>query len=48
VVIRDVLNDKHDLAGYAENLFKEVQLNYNLEKMLNGLRGIYEENSFLS
>ena len=41
-VIRDVLNDRYDLKGYAENLYKEVRLNYNLEKMLNGLRAIYE------
>ena len=40
-VIKDVLENKYDLPAYAENLFNEVQANYNLEKMLSGLREIY-------
>jgi glycosyltransferase involved in cell wall biosynthesis len=40
-VINNVLNDEYDLHKYAENLYREVQLNYNLDKMLRGLRDIY-------
>jgi glycosyltransferase involved in cell wall biosynthesis len=40
-VIMDVLENKYDLTPYAENLFKEVQANYNLQKMLSGLKEIY-------
>ncbi|UCH97752.1 MAG: glycosyltransferase family 4 protein, partial [Candidatus Aminicenantes bacterium] len=40
-VIKGVLENKYDLAAYAENLFKEVQVNYNLEKMLSGLKELY-------
>ncbi|MCP5104736.1 MAG: glycosyltransferase family 4 protein [bacterium] len=41
-VIKDVLERKFDLNAYSENLFKEVQANYSLEKMLSGLREIYQ------
>jgi glycosyltransferase involved in cell wall biosynthesis len=40
-VIKDVLEKKYDLPAYAENLFKEVQSNYNLQKMLSGLKELY-------
>lgn len=40
-VILDVLDNKHDLAAYAENLYQEIKANYNLEKMLSGIRKIY-------
>lgn len=40
-VIKDVLENKYDLPVYAENLFKEVQANYNLQKMLSGLKEVY-------
>jgi glycosyltransferase involved in cell wall biosynthesis len=40
-VIKDVLENKYDLTQYTENLFKEVQANYNLQKMLSGLKEIY-------
>ncbi|MGD2087082.1 MAG: glycosyltransferase family 4 protein [Candidatus Aminicenantes bacterium] len=40
-VIMDVLENKYDLPAYAENLFKEVQANYNLQKMLSGLKEVY-------
>ena len=43
-VIKDVIDNKYDLAACSENLYKEIQMNYNLEKMLSGLREIY--NSF--
>jgi glycosyltransferase involved in cell wall biosynthesis len=40
-VIKDVLENKYDLPAYAGNLYKEVQANYNLGKMLTGLKEIY-------
>lgn len=40
-VIMDILNKKHELATYSENLYREVQANYSLEKMLNGLNELY-------
>ena len=40
-LILEVLENKYDLPSFAENLFREVQGNYNLEKMLSGLREIY-------
>ena len=40
-VIKDVLENKYDLPTYAGNLYKEVQDNYNLGKMLFGLKEIY-------
>lgn len=41
-VTREVLENKYDLASYSENLYHEVLTDYNLEKMLAGLRKIYE------
>ena len=40
-VIQDVLEKKYDLDSYSENLYQEIHKNYNLEKMLTGLRDIY-------
>jgi len=40
-VIKDVLENKYDLTAYAENMYNEIQANYNLEKMLSGLKEIY-------
>jgi glycosyltransferase involved in cell wall biosynthesis len=40
-VLQDVLANKYDLAAYGENLYREVQVNYHLEKMLSGLKRIY-------
>lgn len=40
-VIMDVLQNKYDLAAFAENLYREIQTDYSLEKMLSGLREIY-------
>jgi glycosyltransferase involved in cell wall biosynthesis len=40
-VIQDVLENKYDLDVYSENLYNEIHKNYNLEKMLTGLRHIY-------
>ncbi|NIM14907.1 MAG: glycosyltransferase [Candidatus Aminicenantes bacterium] len=40
-IIMEVLQNKYDLAAFAENLYKEIQTNYSLEKMLSGLREIY-------
>jgi glycosyltransferase involved in cell wall biosynthesis len=40
-VIAEVLRDQHDLAGYAQNMYREVRTNYSLEKMLSGLKDIY-------
>jgi glycosyltransferase involved in cell wall biosynthesis len=40
-VIKNVLDQKYHLNACAENLYKEIQENYNLEKMLSGLREIY-------
>ena len=45
-VIQDVLDNKYDLDVYSENLYKEIQMNYNLEKMLTGLRDIYNSYHF--
>ena len=39
--IINVLNGKHELPGYAESMYREVRENYSLEKMLSGLREIY-------
>jgi glycosyltransferase involved in cell wall biosynthesis len=41
--ISDVLfhREKYDLAAYTENLYNEIQANYNLDKVLSGLRNIY-------
>lgn len=41
-VIRDVLDNKYDLDSYSENLYNGVLADYNLEKMLAGLRKVYE------
>lgn len=41
-VIREVLDNKYDLDSYSENLYNEVLADYNLEKMLVGLRKVYE------
>ncbi|HLP60272.1 MAG TPA: glycosyltransferase family 4 protein [Candidatus Deferrimicrobium sp.] len=41
-VIREVLENKYNLSAYSENLYNEVLADYNLEKMLTGLRQIYE------
>ena len=41
-VIREVLDNKYDLASYSENLYNEVLADYSLEKMLAGLRKVYE------
>jgi glycosyltransferase involved in cell wall biosynthesis len=40
-VFMEVLENKYDLTAYAENMYNEIQANYNLEKMLSGLRKIY-------
>jgi glycosyltransferase involved in cell wall biosynthesis len=40
-VIMDVLQNKYDLAGFAKNLYQEIQTNYSLDTMLSGLREIY-------
>ncbi|MCP5048645.1 MAG: glycosyltransferase family 4 protein [bacterium] len=40
-VLLDVLGEKYDLKKYAENLYREVQENYSLEKMLAGLEKTY-------
>jgi glycosyltransferase involved in cell wall biosynthesis len=40
--LRDIIEGKYDLNRYAQDLFKEVETNYNLEKMINGLRKIYK------
>ncbi len=40
-VIKDVLHYKYDLNTCAENLYKEIHENYNLDKMLSGLKEIY-------
>jgi glycosyltransferase involved in cell wall biosynthesis len=40
-VILEVLQNKYDLAGFAGNLYREIQTHYSLEKMLSGLREIY-------
>ncbi|MCK5056464.1 MAG: glycosyltransferase family 4 protein [Candidatus Aminicenantes bacterium] len=41
VAIKDAAAGKYDLNRCARNLFTEVETNYNLGKMLNGLREIY-------
>jgi len=41
-VIVDVLDGKHDLAACSANLYNEVQSNYSLDKMLSGLRELYQ------
>jgi glycosyltransferase involved in cell wall biosynthesis len=40
-IIKGVLDHKYDLNACVENLYKEIHKNYNLEKMLSGLREIY-------
>ena len=40
-IITEVLNGKYDLAAYGENMYREVQDNYSLGKMLSGLRELY-------
>lgn len=40
-VIENVLMNKYDLGACAENLYKEIQTHYSLEKMLAGLKDIY-------
>lgn len=40
-IIIDVLDGKYNLTACAESMYREVQDNYNLEKMLSGLREIY-------
>lgn len=39
--IMHLLNGRYDLESYAENLYKEVNENYGLERMLDGLQEIY-------
>ncbi|MCU0285646.1 MAG: glycosyltransferase family 4 protein [Acidobacteria bacterium] len=41
-VIQEVLENKYHLDSYSENLYNEVLAEYNLERMLTGLRKIYE------
>lgn len=41
-VIHNVLENNYNLGSYSENLYNEVLADYNLEKMLAGLRKIYE------
>jgi glycosyltransferase involved in cell wall biosynthesis len=36
-----VIDQKYDLDTFAENMFKEVRENYNLDKMLTGLKSMY-------
>ncbi|MGE5342771.1 MAG: glycosyltransferase family 4 protein [Candidatus Omnitrophota bacterium] len=48
-VILDVLlnrGDRDNMARWVENLYQEVELNYNLGKMLSGLRDIYRSYHF--
>ena len=40
-VIRRIITGKVDLDGYSERLFEEIKANYNLKKMISGLRNIY-------
>lgn len=41
MMIRNIINGKYDLEKFAENLNREVYSNYNIEKMISGLRQIY-------
>ena len=41
-VILKVLDGKFDIEALSENLYREIKLNYSLERMLAGLRMIYE------
>ncbi|MCP4216938.1 MAG: glycosyltransferase, partial [bacterium] len=41
--ISDTLDNRFDLSSFANRLHKEVVENYNLEKMLSGLRNIYND-----
>ena len=40
-VIMDVLDNRYDLPVFSANLYNEVRENYNLDKMLTGLRNLY-------
>jgi len=40
-ILLDIIKNKYELNIFVENLYREIQCNYNLEKMLSGLRGIY-------
>lgn len=39
--IAEILAGKYDLIRYSQNLCKEVETNYNLQKMITGLKKIY-------
>lgn len=39
--MRDIINGKYDLNRYAGDLYREIETNYNLEKMISGLKEIY-------
>jgi glycosyltransferase involved in cell wall biosynthesis len=40
-VLTRTLQDKYPLARFAGNLYNEIQTNYNLQKMLDGLEDLY-------
>lgn len=42
-VIKKVVEGKYDLKKYTEKLHQEVHENYNLEKMISGLKFIYKD-----